>query len=321
MRKPGEIISEFKLNNKEEDSEKMDLLMKTIKVVHSASTASDAFNQDELNKQRAASEKFSKLVAPVVGLKREQFSVGEIPCEWFRPVMAHRSDRIILYCHGGGYVNGGLGYAGILGGKLSQHTGLEVLTFAYRLSPEHPYPAAIEDAVAVWDYLLHLGYGASNIIVAGDSAGGNLALELCFVLKEKLRFLPAGLVLMSPWTDMRATNNSYKTYEDKDPMLTYKYVIAARNAYTGEKTDAVDFASPEFSPLLGDFDKMPPALIQVGSNEILRDDSERLYKKYTKAGNMAILEVCPGGWHVYQQMPIQKAWHALESINTFISRL
>lgn len=321
MRKPGEIISEFKQNNKDEESAKMDLLMRTIKVVHTAATSSEAFAEEELNKQRVASEKFSKLVAPVVGLKREMFTVDDIPCEWFRPAAAHRSDRIILYCHGGGYVNGGLGYAGILGGKLAQHTGLEVVTFGYRLAPEHPYPAAIEDAVTVWDYLMKLGYGASNVMIAGDSAGGNLALELCFKLKEQLRFLPGALILMSPWTDMRATNNSYKTYAEKDPMLTYEYVVAARNAYAGIESKDCDFADAKYSPLLGDFLNMPPALIQVGSNEILRDDSEKLYKKYTKAGNFAVLEVCPGGWHVYQQMPIQKAWHALESINNFINRI
>lgn len=321
MNKFGEKLLDFKLNNREDNPEKMDLLMKTIKVVHSSATTSDVFDKEELDKQRAASEKFSKLVSPTIGLKREQFSVGDVSCEWLRPFATHRTDRVIMYCHGGGFVNGGLGYASILGGKLAHHTGLEVLSFSYRLAPEHPYPAAIEDANAVWDYLMKLGYGASDVIIAGDSAGGNLALELCFMLKEQSRFLPKALVLMSPWTDMRAINGSYKTYADIDPMLKYEYIIAARKAYSGNESDDFDFSDPKYSPLLGDFADMPPALIQVGSNEILRDDSEKLYEKYTKAGNMAILEVCEGGWHVYQQMPIQKASQALDSINSFLNKI
>lgn len=318
MRRPKEIISDLKTNIKDDDPEKMDLLMRTIKAVHSSATNPEKVTAEDLSHSRTASERFSKLITPAVGIHRNQFNVGNIPCEWLKPVIPHRTDRIILYCHGGGYINGGLGYAGILGTKLSQHTGLETVTFEYRLAPENPYPAAIEDVILVWDYLMYLGYGADDVIVAGDSSGGNLALELCFALREKERRLPKALVLISPWTDMRATNNSYKTYAEKDPMLTYDYIISARNAYAGADADYNDY---HLSPLLADLNGMPPALIQVGSNEILRDDSEKLFKNYTKAGGFAKLEVCSGGWHVYQQMPIPKAYHALDSINDFINRL
>lgn len=318
MKKSGAIFNGIKSNNKSEDPEKMDILMKTIKTVHSNATSSEIDSAEDLAHQRNASERFAKLIKPGVGIRREEFTVGDIHCEWLRPFIPHRTDTIILYCHGGGFINGGLGYASVLGGKLLQHTGMEVVIFEYRLSPEHKYPAAINDCISVWDYIMHLGYGAKNVIIAGDSAGGNLALELCFELKENQRLLPKGLVLMSPWTDMRACNNSYKTYAEKDPMLTYEYIVAARNAYAG--ADA-DFKDPKLSPLLGDLSNMPPTLIQVGSNEVLRDDSEKLFKYYNKAGSLAKLEICHGGWHVYQQVPGPKASQALDSINEFINRI
>ena len=318
MRTPKKIISEIKLNIKDEDPEKMDFLMRTIKRVHSSSTDQFASIPEELEKHRSSAEAFSKLITPNLMVEAEAFSIDEIKCEWVRPKFAHRKDSLILYCHGGGYISGGLGYAGVLASKLAAHTGLEVVSFAYRLAPENPYPAQLTDAMTVWDYLMKLGYGAREIIVAGDSAGGNLALELCLKLKEEGRILPKALILMSPWTDLTCTNGSYNTYKDKDPMLTYEYVNSARIAYAGVD---VDYSVPELSPINADLSNMPSTLIQVGSNEILRDDSERLAKKYCKYDSLYRLEIYPGGWHVFQQMPIHKASQALNNVKDFIDQL
>ena len=313
------IIDGIKSNNKkDEDPEKMDFLMRTIKTVHSSANDKFAEEPEELEKHRASADAFSRLITPAVTVEQKEFEIDNIKCEWVAPRYAHRKDMLIMYCHGGGYISGGLGYAGVLASKLASHTGIEVVTFEYRLAPEHPYPAAIEDAVKVWDFLMHEGIGARNIILVGDSAGGNLALELCLELRAKERLLPRAMVLMSPWTDMSCTNNSYKTYKDKDPMLTYEYIISARTAYAG--VDA-DYCAPEYSPLRADLTGMPPTLIQVGSNEILRDDSERLVKKYSKYGAMAKLEVYPGGWHVFQQMPIAKAGQALDNVKLFLDEI
>lgn len=314
MRTAKSIIADIKSNKTAEHQENMDFLMKTIKAVRSA-TNTQSFEAEDLEKKRANVDTFSRLVTPVVGVMEEPFIIGDIKCEWVKPKFAHRTDKLIMYCHGGGYISGGLGYARILATKLAFHTGIEVISFEYRLAPEHPYPAAIMDAMAVWNYLMELGYGAKDIVIAGDSAGGNLALELCLQLKEEERFLPKAMVLFSPWSDMRCNHPSYKSCKDKDPLLTYEYVVGARNAYAG--SDA-DFESYKYSPILANLNKMPPALIQVGSNEILRDDSEGLAKNLRKHGSMAKLEVYQGGWHVFQQMPFAKASHALDSVKDFL---
>ena len=303
------------LNKKDDDPERMDLLMRTIKAVHSATTNETFKSEDDLKKQRAEIELFSKLVAPSIVADIRSFTVDGIPCEWVSPSFAHRKDKVILYCHGGGYTCGGLGYARILATKLAFHTGLSVVSFEYRLAPEHPYPAAIEDGMKLWDYMMHLGYGADDVIIAGDSAGGNLSLEICIELKAQKRFLPRALVLMSPWTDMRANASSYTTYADKDPLLTFNYVASVRSAYLGDDTD---YENEKYSPLLTDLSDFPPTLIQVGSNEILKCDSERLSKYMIKAGVYAKLEIYPGGFHVFQQMPIPKATHALDNVGSFI---
>ena len=193
-----------------------------------------------------------------------------------------------------------------------------MLSFEYRLAPEHPFPAAIEDAVAMWDYLMYMGYGARDVIVAGDSAGGNLALELALKLKEQGRAQPRGLVLFSPWTDMTASGKSYRTCKTLDPMLTMEYIAAVREAYTGPDAD---WSRPCYSPLFADLRGLPPTLVQVGTNEILKSDSERLVEHLQKAGVYAQLEVYPECWHVFQQMPIRRAAVAMESTGRFVQRI
>ena len=298
------------------ENEKMGPLMKAIKAVHSVTAGQDT--AEALKRQRASMELFSRLVTPSAGIRVEGFQVGEIPCELITPDFAHRSDRIILYCHGGGYTCGGLGYARILADKLALAGGLPVVSFEYRLAPEHPYPAAPEDAMAVYDYLLHQGYGSREIILCGDSAGGNLALELCLQLKAENRIQPRAMVLFSPWTDMRCTASAYEKYKEVDPLITREYVEMVRTAYAGMEAD---FNDPGLSPLLADLDGLPPTLVQVGSNEILRGDSEILVKRMISAGCHARLEIYKGGWHVFQQMPILRATHAMEKAGEFILSL
>jgi len=308
-----------KTNKSGEDAgsraEKMDPLMKAIKAVRSVSEISGETTTEELSRQRNAQEFLAKLVIPTNGVSYEGTEIEGIKAEWARPDYTHMKKNIILYCHGGGYTCGGLGYAGILAGKLAIHTGLDVLYFEYRLAPENPYPSAIEDGMKVWDYLMHMGYGAENVIIAGDSAGGNMALEMVFKLREDGRFLPKGLILMSPWTDMTVTSSSYEKYKDLDPMLTKEYVLGVRKAYAGEDAD---YSLPQYSPLYGDLAGMPPAFIQVGSNEILRSDSENLYKKLRHNECNVKLTIYKGGWHVFQQLPLPRASKALDDVRDFI---
>ena len=300
-----------------QNADELGPMMRAIKAVHSV-TGSTSTLPEDLERQRAAQELFGRLVTPAFGIRSDGLTVGGIPAEWVSLEHGHDRRHAVLYCHGGGYTCGQLGYARILASKLAFCTGFDVLSFEYRLAPEHRYPAALEDALALWDYLMYMGYGARDVVVAGDSAGGNLALELCLKLKAQGRAQPRCLLLFSPWTDMTASGKSYRACRDLDPMLTREYVEAVREAYTGPDAD---WAEPCYSPLFADLRGLPPALIQVGTNEILRSDSERLAEAMQKAGGYARLEVYEDCWHVFQQMPIHRAEVAMESAGRFVQRL
>lgn len=184
----------------------------------------------------------------------------------------------------------------------------------YRLAPEHPYPAATEDAMKAWNYLMLLGYGARDVIVTGDSAGGNLALSLVLKLKEQERLLPRGIVLMSPWTDLTGEGKTFQTKAEVDPVLDREYIDRMTKAYAPDR----DLTDPYISPLYGDFRGFPPVYIQVGENEILLDDSLRLYKNLIKAGVSAHMDRFPGMWHVFQMSPFKRANEAMDKSAEFI---
>ena len=288
-------------------------MMRAIKAVHSA-TDHTSTTPEDLEHQRAAQELFARLVTPSIGIRNDALSVNNIPAEWVSLEHGHDRHHAVLYCHGGGYTCGQLGYARILASKLALATGFDVLSFEYRLAPEHPFPAAIEDAVAMWDYLMYMGYGARDVIIAGDSAGGNLALELALKLKEQGRAQPRGLLLFSPWTDMTASGLSYTQRAELDPTITLDYIHAVRKVYAGGQ----DLTSPLLSPLFGDFAGFPPTLIQVGSNEILFSDSLRLRERMTAANVYCRLEEWSDMWHVFQMFPIRKAAQAMDSVGAFL---
>ena len=172
-------------------------------------------------------------------------------------------DTVIFYCHGGGYMTGSCLYARSLTMKLAKYTHHDVFCFDYRLAPEHPYPAALEDALAAWEHILTQGHAPQNIIVAGDSAGGNLALALTLTLRLKNMELPKCLVLFSPWTDMTASSESYQTKLMLDPVLDPDYIRKAASSYLAGSEETSPFVSPLFADLTG----FPPTYIQVGENE------------------------------------------------------
>ncbi len=234
--------------------------------------------------------------------------------EWTYVNRAHMKKYVILYCHGGGYSTGSSLYARTLTTKLATSTSMDVLCFDYRLAPEHPYPAAVEDAMQVWNYLMLLGYGARDIILAGDSAGGNLALCLALQLKKEGRLMPRGLVLMSPWTDLTASGKSHMTKAEIDPVLDAEYLQRMIVNYA----DGQDLTNPMISPLFGDYEGFPPTYIQVGNNEILQDDAVMLYKKMLKANVSVKLDMFRGMWHVFQMSPFKTAYEAMDKNAEFI---
>ena len=288
-------------------------MMRALKAIHSASSP-ESMRPEDLKRQRAAQEVLGRLITPMIGMKWAPFELEGMNAAWVRPERSYDRNHAILYCHGGGYTSGNLGYSRPLASKLSGVTGWDTLSFEYRLAPENPYPAAVEDAMKAWDYLMYQGYGARDVVVAGDSAGGNLALVLTHLLKTAGRRLPRALILLSPWTDMTASGKSYQERADIDPVLTLNYIHAVRDAYAHGR----DWSDPCLSPLFADLSGFPPTLIQAGTNEILLSDSIRLRDRLVQAAVPCRLEVWTELWHVFQMFPMKKATEAMESIGRFL---
>lgn len=314
-----EAVIKTLVPQQEQNPDDLGPMMRAIKAVHSISDHTSTTPED-LERQRAAEELFARLVTPGIGIRSDSLTVGSIPAEWVSLEHGHDRRHAVLYCHGGGYTCGQLGYARVLASKLALSTGCDVLSFEYRLAPEAPYPSAIDDALRVWDYLMYMGIGARDVIVAGDSAGGNLALELALAVKAQGRSQPRALVLMSPWTDMTMQGASYQKCAALDPMLTHDYIDSCRTAYRGANS-TLEWEDPSLSPLFADLRGLPPTLIQVGTNEILKSDSINLAKAMTEQEVYAVLEVYPECWHVFQQMPIPHAAQAMESVGRFVQKI
>lgn len=280
-------------------------------------------NQD-LEKHRHSQDQVGALLGSSKERVIQSVKIGDMDGEWVSVNRVHMKKYVILYCHGGGYSTGSSLYARILTTKLAESTSMDVLCFDYRLAPENPYPAACEDAMKAWDYLMLLGYGARDVIVAGDSAGGNLALSLVHKLKQQKRLLPRGLVLLSPWTDLTSSGKTHETRAGVDPVLDAEYLKRMIRNYvkSGVKEDGEskeeELKDPMISPLFGEFSGFPPTYIQAGDNEILLSDSLMLHEKMVKANVPVKIDVFKGMWHVFQMSPFKTAYEAMEKNAEFI---
>lgn len=283
-------------------------LMQLIKRVHSV------VENDDIEKHRQSQDYVGVLFGSGKDILIKDMEIDGIHGEWVAVNRAHMKKYMILHCHGGGYSTGSARYARTLTSKLAASTSMDVVSFDYRLAPENPYPAACEDAMKVWNYIMLLGYGARDIIISGDSAGGNLALSLILKLKEEGRLLPRGLLLMSPWTDLTLSGESHKTRADIDPVLGESYLQKMIVNYAGGQNKE----NPLISPLFGDFTGFPPTYIQVGDNEILQSDSQMLYEKMIKANVSVKMDVFEGMWHVFQMSPFKTAYDAMDKNAEFI---
>lgn len=268
----------------------------------------------DIEKHRQSQDHVGALLGNSKEILVRSVKIGEMEGEWVSVNRAHMKKYVILYCHGGGYSTGSRLYARTLTTKMASSTSMDVLCFDYRLAPENPYPAAMEDAMAAWNYLMLLGYGARDVIVAGDSAGGNMALSLVLKLKEEERLLPRGLVLMSPWSDLTSSGETHKSRAEVDPVLDAEYLERMIHNYV----EGQDLKNPLISPLFGDFAGFPPTYIQVGNNEILLSDSIMLHKKLIKANVSVKLDVFEGMWHVFQMSPLKTAYEAMDKNAEFI---
>jgi epsilon-lactone hydrolase len=268
---------------------------------------------EQLRRRAAA---FARLVPmpPPHTQTREVIADGVKACHITTP--ASQSDRCILFIHGGGYIIGSPCFYRHFTWRLATATHAHVLSLDYRLAPEHPFPAALDDAFTGYQWVLANGVEPERVAVIGDSAGGGLALALLLRLRDQGIRLPAAAVALSPWTDLTLSGASLARNAMVDPMVN----ISLMRRSVGFYLDGADPHLPYASPLYSDPDGLPPTLIHVGSDEILRDDSVRMADRMRAAGCRVRLEIwprMPHVWHLFAPV-VPEARRAIENIGTFV---
>jgi monoterpene epsilon-lactone hydrolase len=248
-----------------------------------------------LEEARAASDGWGLASTEPEGVTFEAVDIG-VPAEWAVPADADPS-RVLLYLHGGGYTIGSIASHRKLVGHLAKAAGVRALSVDYRLAPEHPFPAGLDDAVTAYRWLLDQGYAADHIGIGGDSAGGGLALATALAIRERGLPDPAGLVLLSPWTDLASTGESITANADKDLILRR---IGPETPQASQYAGSHGLTHPQVSPHYADYDGFVPFVVHVGSDELLLDDSKRLAEKASAAGCDVTIEVWPEMQHVFQ---------------------
>jgi len=239
--------------------------------------------------------------AEASAIPSEKADAGGVPGEW---IGARDADRTIFFLHGGGHQIGSVASHRRLIADLAGSAGASALAIDYRLAPEHRYPAALDDALAAYRWMLAQGIDPARLAIAGDSAGGGLAIALLYRCRALGLPLPAAAVLLSPWTDMTASGESYTSRASLDPIHQRPMLLAMARKYLGEEGDPRD---PLASPLFGDPSGLPPMLIQVGERETIVDDA-RLFAEKAAAGGVAVqFEIWPGMIHVFQMYPDELA--------------
>src|SRR5208283_3986184 len=214
-----------------------------------------------IEQRRAGMERISERVPADVIC--EKVNAGGVDAEWIAAPRAN-ADRVILYLHGGGYVIGSINTHRAMVSRIARASNARALALDYRLAPEHPFPAAVEDATAAYRWLLAQGYKPGKIVISGDSAGGGLVLATLLALRDAQTPLPAAAVPISAWSDMEGTGASMKTRASKDPMVANGSLLDMAKVYVGN----ADRRNPLASPLHGDYRGLPPMLMQVGDAEI-----------------------------------------------------
>ncbi len=245
----------------------------------------------------------------------EKFVLGGLPAAWIRPTSA-KSERVLLHLHGGGYVTGSIDSHLMMCVPLAQTLKTNLLLPEYRLAPEHPFPAALGDALKTYRWLLEQGCQPKNIVLSGDSAGGGLSLATILALREAGEPLPAAVICLSPWADLTNSRQSHITKAEVEPVLTTASLHEWAACYSGD----ANLKNPLLSPVYANFHNFPPLLIQVGSDEILLNDSLALAEKARADGVDITLRVWGGLWHAWPALGslIPESRHAFEEMGEFI---
>jgi len=242
-------------------------------------------------------------------------NAGGTPAEWTSTPKAHPS-RVILFLHGGGYVSGSIASHRHMIAQVGREAGARTLALGYRLAPEHPFPAALDDAIGAYRYLLSEGFAPANIVMAGESAGGGLAIATLVCLREAGAPQPGCVWLSSPWVDLAMSGETMETKAPVDPMIQKGYLAELAAAYL----NGADARDPRVSPLYADLRGLPPMLIQTGSAETLLDDAVRLAGAAGAAGVRTTLQVWPEMIHAFPLFWAQLAdgRRALAQVGAFV---
>jgi len=271
----------------------------------------------DVTRERAELDSLGSMFKPLARIECTKEVANGVPAEWLIPTGAS-SSRVVLYLHGGSYVAGSIVSHRSLAANIAHAARARALIIDYRLAPENPYPAAIQDSVSAYRWLMDNQVTPDQITIAGDSAGGGLALALVLSLRDGNLPLPAAVVCLSPWTDLAATGESWKTKVDVDLVIDTRMESEFARMYLGD----VDPRSPLASPLYANFKGLPPLLIQVGTDGVLLSDSSRLADRARTAGVDVTYEEWEGMQHVWQFAAsfIPEGRQAIAVIGDFIQK-
>ena len=265
--------------------------------------------------RRAQAEKFAAAFVKPPDIEIESGELDGVPVEWITPADAHHS-HVFFHLHGGGYVLGNPSGSRSFTSRFAQLTGCRIVSIDYRLAPEHPFPAAVNDAVRAFRALLARGHSPRDIAIGGESAGGGLAVATLVAARRQNLAMPAALIAISPWTDLRCEADSFRTKASVDPLLTRRSLKEMADAYLGGADPSNDRASPALADLSG----LPPMLIHVGSDEVLLDDAMALLDAACRSQVEAQLVVWAGMihvWHMFHAMLPQGA-EAMRALASFV---
>lgn len=269
-----------------------------------------------LQERRALMEEGAKLFPAPGQTQYQPVDAAGIPAEWIIPDGA--GDRTLLYLHGGGYLLGSIKTHRVLAALLAAASGARALIIDYRLAPEHPFPAAVEDTVATYRWLLAQGISSDRIVIGGDSAGGGLAIAAMVSLRDEGQPLPATAVCLSPWTDLEITGDALNVEDNQEIAVQREALLAMAKTYLGGADPRHPLASPIHAALQG----LPPLYIQAGGAETLLDDATRLARNAQDAGVDVEIEIWDDMFHVWQAYApiLPEGRQAIDKIGGYIKK-
>ena len=285
-------------------------------IVYILRTQLSGWSEGTIAAQRARQEKSARFFRLPKPVRTHVIDIDGVSSEWI--VGLDSTERTILYLHGGAYALGSINSHREMIARLVMSTKCSAHAINYRLAPENPYPAALEDTLSAYHWILSKGIDPSQIVFAGDSAGGGLAIAALLALRDARIALPAGAFCFSPWLDLTLSGSSLKTKVKLDPILSPSVL----KVYTGYYAGANKASDPLMSPLFADLRNLPPIHLQSGENEILLDDSVRFYEKARQAGVDVSLKIWEGMFHVFQLFSfLPETAKSFKHVGNFINRL